>query len=257
MPCRRRGRRGRPGRRDLRGAAGREGGRERRPLTPDTHFRIMSMTKMVCTVAALQLIEKGSLDLDAPVETYRPEFADVQVLDGWDGDTPRCAPRPPGDGEATGHTHLGPRLLVLERGPGQVGGRPPAPPTSCPARTTSSVRRWWPTRARVRLRDQHRLARQGRRDRGRGRAGRGDQGRHHRTARHGRDHVPVRRGLEGRRPRPPITSGTTAAGSTAGSTRPAPRVLRRRSRAVLDAERVHPLPAGAAAETASSTARAS
>ena len=72
-----------------RGAAGpiALGGDE--PAAADTHFRIMSMTKMVATVAALQQVEQGRLDLDAPVAEYRPEFADVQVLDGWDGDTPR------------------------------------------------------------------------------------------------------------------------------------------------------------------------
>jgi len=55
----------------------------------DTLFRIMSMTKMPCTVAALQQVEQGKLDLDAPVTEYCPEFAEVQVLDGFDGDTPR------------------------------------------------------------------------------------------------------------------------------------------------------------------------
>lgn len=59
------------------------------PVTADSHFRIMSMTKMVCTVAALQQVERGNLELDAPVETYRPEFADLQVLEGFDGDTPK------------------------------------------------------------------------------------------------------------------------------------------------------------------------
>jgi len=58
-------------------------------VTPDTTFRIASMTKMVATTAALQLAEQGKLDLDAPVETYRPEFASLQVLEGFDGDTPR------------------------------------------------------------------------------------------------------------------------------------------------------------------------
>jgi CubicO group peptidase (beta-lactamase class C family) len=48
----------------------------------------MSMTKMVATVAALQQAERGRLDLDAPVAEYCPEFADVRVLEGWDGDTP-------------------------------------------------------------------------------------------------------------------------------------------------------------------------
>ncbi|MFC4950620.1 serine hydrolase domain-containing protein [Pseudonocardia sp. GCM10023141] len=59
------------------------------PVGVDTHFRIMSMTKIVATTAALQQVEKGTLDLDAPIASYCPEFADVQVLDGWDGDTPR------------------------------------------------------------------------------------------------------------------------------------------------------------------------
>ncbi|MEO8889141.1 MAG: serine hydrolase domain-containing protein [Jatrophihabitantaceae bacterium] len=75
------------------GAAGpRIAGVDGDPVTPDTHFRIMSMTKMVCTATALQQVEKGNLDLDAPVDTYRPEFADLQVLDGFDGDTPRLRP---------------------------------------------------------------------------------------------------------------------------------------------------------------------
>jgi len=75
------------------GAAGPQaaGGNEA-PASPDTHFRIMSMTKMVCTVAALQQTEQGQLDLDAPIDTYCPEFADLQVLDGFDGDTPKVRP---------------------------------------------------------------------------------------------------------------------------------------------------------------------
>jgi methyl acetate hydrolase len=56
---------------------------------PDTMFRIASMTKMVATVAALQLVERGQLDLDDTVETYLPEFGELQVLEGFDGDTPR------------------------------------------------------------------------------------------------------------------------------------------------------------------------
>jgi methyl acetate hydrolase len=64
------------------------------PVTADTQFRIMSMTKMIATTAALQLVEQGRLDLDTPVAEFLPEFDDLQVLDGWDGDTPRLrAPR--------------------------------------------------------------------------------------------------------------------------------------------------------------------
>jgi CubicO group peptidase (beta-lactamase class C family) len=62
---------------------------ESEAVTPDTMFRIASMTKMVCTVAALQQVERGNHDLDAPVEQYRPEFADLQVLEGFDGEEPR------------------------------------------------------------------------------------------------------------------------------------------------------------------------
>ncbi len=62
------------------------------PVTTATQFRIMSMTKMVATTAALQQMENGTLDLDAPVEDYCPEFADLQVLDGFDGETPRLRP---------------------------------------------------------------------------------------------------------------------------------------------------------------------
>ena len=61
-------------------------------VTPDTHYRIMSMTKMVATAAALQQVEQGNLDLAAPIEQYCPQFADLQVLDGFDGETPRLRP---------------------------------------------------------------------------------------------------------------------------------------------------------------------
>ena len=62
------------------------------PVTAATQFRIMSMTKMVCTAAALQQMERGDLDFDAPVDTYVAAFGDLQVLDGFDGDTPRLRP---------------------------------------------------------------------------------------------------------------------------------------------------------------------
>jgi methyl acetate hydrolase len=72
------------------GAGVRIAGESDDPVTTATQFRIMSMTKMVCTTAALQQVERGELDLDAPVDTYLPAFADLQVLDGFDDDdTPR------------------------------------------------------------------------------------------------------------------------------------------------------------------------
>ncbi len=50
------------------------------------------MTKMVATTAALQLKEAGQLDFATPVSRFCPEFAELQVLDGFDGDTPRMRP---------------------------------------------------------------------------------------------------------------------------------------------------------------------
>src|SRR5664280_643842 len=43
-------------------------------------------------LARSQLLERGHLDLEAPVDTYCPQFADLQVLDGFDGDAPRLRP---------------------------------------------------------------------------------------------------------------------------------------------------------------------
>jgi methyl acetate hydrolase len=56
---------------------------------PQTMFRNASMTKAPATMAALQLVEQGRLDLDATVESILPEFGELQVLDGFDGDLPR------------------------------------------------------------------------------------------------------------------------------------------------------------------------
>ncbi|HEY7933176.1 MAG TPA: serine hydrolase domain-containing protein [Solirubrobacteraceae bacterium] len=55
----------------------------------DTMFRNASMTKAPATVGALQLVEQGLLELDATVESILPEFGELQVLDGFDGDIPR------------------------------------------------------------------------------------------------------------------------------------------------------------------------
>lgn len=55
-------------------------------------YRNASMTKAVATTAALQLVEQGRLGLDATVESILPEFGRLQVLDGFDGDTPRLRP---------------------------------------------------------------------------------------------------------------------------------------------------------------------
>jgi methyl acetate hydrolase len=63
------------------GAAGPRTPGEDSTVDADTPLRIMSMTKPVVTVAALQLSEQRKLDIDAPVEEYCPEFAAIGLLE--------------------------------------------------------------------------------------------------------------------------------------------------------------------------------
>jgi CubicO group peptidase (beta-lactamase class C family) len=42
------------------------------PMTPDTIFRIYSMSKPITTVAAMMLVEEGKLQLDEPLSKYIP-----------------------------------------------------------------------------------------------------------------------------------------------------------------------------------------
>ncbi len=59
-------------------------------MAVDTPVRIFSMTKAVTAAAAMQLVERGQLDLDDPAGAHVDYLADVQVLDGFDADgTPR------------------------------------------------------------------------------------------------------------------------------------------------------------------------
>src|SRR5438105_10350218 len=71
------------------GAFGRRNLNEPAPMTYDTLFRISSLTKAVTCTAAMQLIERGLIQIDQPVASIIPEFAEIQVLAGFDGDTPR------------------------------------------------------------------------------------------------------------------------------------------------------------------------
>ena len=48
-------------------------------MAADSIFRIASMTKPIVTVAAMELVEEGRLDIAAPVAQYLPEFKDLQV----------------------------------------------------------------------------------------------------------------------------------------------------------------------------------
>lgn len=44
-------------------------------VTPETVFRIGTLTKVFTAFAAMQLVEQGKLKLDAPVRTYLPQFS--------------------------------------------------------------------------------------------------------------------------------------------------------------------------------------
>jgi len=57
---------------------------DREAMTRDTVFRVASMIKPITTVAALQLVERGKLSLDAPVPPIEPPLGAPQVLDGFD-----------------------------------------------------------------------------------------------------------------------------------------------------------------------------
>jgi len=49
------------------------------PMTPDAIFPIHSVTKTITSVAALMLVDRGTIALDDPVSKYIPSFADMKV----------------------------------------------------------------------------------------------------------------------------------------------------------------------------------
>lgn len=51
----------------------------KKPMAPDTIFRIYSMSKAITTAAALNLCEAGKIGLDDPVAEYIPSFTNLQV----------------------------------------------------------------------------------------------------------------------------------------------------------------------------------
>jgi CubicO group peptidase (beta-lactamase class C family) len=63
-------------------AVGTEGPGDADPVTPETIFRVYSMTKPIVSVATMQLVEDGKIGLDDPISKYIPEFANPKVLVG-------------------------------------------------------------------------------------------------------------------------------------------------------------------------------
>jgi methyl acetate hydrolase len=74
------------------GAFGRLSVEGEEPARPDTIIWLASMTKPIVSVAALQLIEQGGLELEQLVADVLPAFGELQVLEGFDGDAPRLRP---------------------------------------------------------------------------------------------------------------------------------------------------------------------
>jgi methyl acetate hydrolase len=75
------------------GAFGRRVVGEAQPMSLDTVVWIASMTKAITGAAAMQLVERGELELEAPASRWAPELGTVQVLEGFDASgAPRLRP---------------------------------------------------------------------------------------------------------------------------------------------------------------------
>jgi CubicO group peptidase (beta-lactamase class C family) len=75
------------------GMFGRRGVGNAHPMTLDTVFWYASMTKALVSAGAMQLIEQGRAELDAPAARYLSELGSPPVLEGFDADgTPRLRP---------------------------------------------------------------------------------------------------------------------------------------------------------------------
>ena len=65
------------------------------PMRTDAIFRIASMTKPVTSVAAMQLVERGLIDLDVAAADYLPELDQALVVDEFDTENGAYTLRPP------------------------------------------------------------------------------------------------------------------------------------------------------------------
>jgi len=61
----------------------------KKPATADTLYRVASISKLFTDTAAMQLVESGKLNLDAPVQNLLPGFAPR----AWDGSSVYITPR--------------------------------------------------------------------------------------------------------------------------------------------------------------------
>ena len=109
------GRRGRDPEFVIRGS---QGFTDPTPLTPDSLFRIYSMTKPVTGMAAMQLIAEGKLALDQPLYEFLPRFRNMTVQNTYDGSiiAVHPAPRPITIRHLLTHT-AGLGYAIVQRGP--------------------------------------------------------------------------------------------------------------------------------------------
>ncbi len=109
---------GRPGQPTEFVTLGSQGFTDPDPMTPDTLFRIYSMTKPVTGMAAMQLIAQGKIALDQPVHEILPQFRTMMVQNKYDGSITELhpAPRPITMRHLVTHTS-GLGYAIVQRGP--------------------------------------------------------------------------------------------------------------------------------------------
>lgn len=75
------------------GSAGRTSPDVSSPAWTDRSFTwIASMSKIITIAAMLQLVERGLISLDTDCRPLVKELGEAQIIDGFDGDTPKLRP---------------------------------------------------------------------------------------------------------------------------------------------------------------------
>ena len=57
-------------------------------MTKDTITQIGSMTKLITTIAVLQLVEQGQIDLESEIHKYLPELETLKIIESFDNKKP-------------------------------------------------------------------------------------------------------------------------------------------------------------------------
>ena len=67
-------------------AVGNDGHGEGNPIAEDAVFQLASSTKLLTSIAALQIVEEGLVGLDDDVAGHLPELCEQPILKGFDDD---------------------------------------------------------------------------------------------------------------------------------------------------------------------------